>query len=81
MDNDIREKLDNRFSEFREKTTEQLEQLREEVTNSFNDCEKIFNDPKSISEQKTDAWNEMKYETDKLEYIENLLKERKGLSR
>ena len=75
------EQYENRFGYYREKTTEELEETIIELENDRRAWESIFEDKKSISEQKTDAWNEMKYIDDQLLYLDVLMKERKGNTR
>ena len=72
------EQIENRFGYLRETTAEELQ--KEKLIKDLDSLNKMFND-KSITQGQADIWNDIKYTNDKLEYVENLIKERIGHSR
>ncbi len=74
------EQIENRFGYLRETTAEELQKEKEKLIKDLDSLNKMFND-KSITQGQADIWNDIKYTNDKLEYVENLIKERIGHSR
>ncbi len=74
------EQIENRFGYLRETTAEELQKEKEKLIKDLDSLNKMFND-KSIKGGQADIWNDIKYTNDKLEYVENLIKERIGHSR
>ena len=71
--------LENRFGYFREKTTEELKLKAEELEKELDTLWKSYN---SLgSEQQSDIWNDIKYDNEQLDFINNILIERLGRSR
>ena len=76
MDNDAKEKMENRFSYLDEKSTEELINLSDELEKELETLWKNYN---SLgSEQQNDIWNDIKHDNEQKEYIDNLLLERSG---
>ncbi len=76
MDNDAKEKIENRFSYLKEKSTEELINLSDELE---KDLEVLWKNYNSLgSEQQNDIWNDIKYDNEQKGYIDNLLVERSG---
>ena len=74
MDNDAKEKMENRFSYLKEKSTEELINLSDELE---KDLEALWKNYNSLgSEQQNDIWNDIKYDNEQKGYIDNLLVER-----
>ncbi len=74
MDNDAKEKIENRFSYLKEKSTEELINLSDELE---KDLEVLWKNYNSLgSEQQKDIWNDIKYDNEQKGYIDNLLVER-----
>lgn len=74
------EQIENRFGYLRETTAEELQKEKEKLIKDLDSLNKMFND-KSITQGQADIWNDIKYTNDKLEYVENIIKERIGHSR
>jgi hypothetical protein len=53
-------------------TIEELQNASEMLETERQEWNDIFEDPKSISEQKLDAWNEIKYYDDQIRYVDYL---------
>lgn len=70
--------FENRFGDYSNKSLEELENIKDEVESDRQDWMNIFENEKSISEQKNDAWNEIKRLDDHLLYLDMIIKERKG---
>ncbi len=64
--------MDKRFDYLDDKTVEELEKIKSETEQSLEFSMKIVND-KSNKENVSEAYNDIKYEREKLEYIEELL--------
>jgi len=67
------EQLESRFkSKYGNMTIEELQNASEMLETERQEWNDIFEDPKSISEQKLDAWNEIKYYDDQIRYVDYL---------
>lgn len=74
------EQIENRFGYLRETTTEELQKEKEKLNKDLESLNKMIND-QGLSQGHADIWNDIKYTNDKLDYVENLIKERIGHSR
>ncbi len=74
MDNDAKEKMENRFSYLNEESTEDLMNLSDELEKELETLWKNYNNLES--EQQNDIWNDIKHNNAKKEYIDNILVER-----
>ena len=69
--------IEKRFSYMNEMTIEELEELKSETTNEIENMLSILDDKNSSPEQKSEFTNtDLKYEKDKLEYIEYLIQKK-----
>lgn len=74
MDNGAKEKMENRFSYLKEYTTEQLEEISNDLEEDLDALWKNYN---SLgSEAQNDIWNDIKHDEEKQEYINKILEER-----
>lgn len=76
MDNEAKEKLENRFSYLNENTTEELENMSDELDKELEILRKNYNSMNS--EQQNDIWNDIKHDEEKQEYINRILEEGKN---
>lgn len=74
MDNDAKEKMENRFSYLDEKSTEELMNLSDELEKELETLWKNYNNLES--EQQNDIWNDIKHNNAKKEFIDSILVER-----
>ncbi|MEE3342614.1 MAG: hypothetical protein VZS44_00815 [Bacilli bacterium] len=71
------EAMENRFGYYREKTDEELENEREVIINDMEYLESILSNKDASSEQKSEIKNsDLKFEREKLKFINNILEER-----
>lgn len=71
--------IENRFGHFREKTTEELKMIVQELE---KDLDALWKNYSSLdAEKQNDIWNDIKYDNEQLDYINVLLSERLGKSR
>lgn len=71
------EAMENRFGYYREKTDEELENEREVIINDMEYLESILSNKDASSEQKSEIINsDLKFEREKLKFINNILEER-----
>ena len=90
MDNNLLEEerkrneiaMENRFGYFRELDDDQLEQALENLKKELGDWEEIYTSDNAISEAKSDAWTEIKFNEEKISFVKKVLAERnKGKTR
>jgi hypothetical protein len=74
MDTEAKEKMENKFHDLKDKTTEELKLIDEELDMDLEILWKNYN--KANSEQQNDIWNDIKYDNEQKGYIDNLLVER-----
>lgn len=74
MDNDAKEKMENRFSYLNEESTEDLMNLSDELEKELETLWKNYNNLES--EQQNDIWNDIKHNNAKKEFIDSILVER-----
>ena len=79
MDKEAKEKMENKFHDLRDKTTEELKLIDEELDMDLEILWKNYN--KANSEQQNDIWNDIKYDNEQKEFIEKILEERKSKKR
>ena len=79
MDTEAKEKMENKFCDLRNKTTEELKLIDEELDMDLEILWKNYN--KANSEQQNDIWNDIKYDNEQKEFIDKLLEERKSKKR
>ena len=79
MDTVSKEKMENKFCDLRNKTTEELKLIDEELDMDLEILWKNYN--KANSEQQNDIWNDIKYDNEQKEFIEKLLEERRTKKR
>ena len=63
-----------RFERYNELSIEELKAKREEIIKSINDMIEDINDKKTNGNLKSELNEDIKYEREKLQYIENLIK-------
>lgn len=74
----VNQGIENRFGYLREKTNEELETMEENVSNEIQYLLHILDSKDASTDQKSEIRNsDLKIERDKLDYIEQLLDERK----
>ncbi len=71
--------IENRFGYFRDKTTEELEMIAQELEKDLDVLWKNYNS--LDAEKQNDIWNDIKYDNEQLDFISDLLSERLGKSR
>lgn len=74
MDEEAKRRMENKFVEYNENTTDELLVILDEL-----EKESIFLDnemEKASSQEKADIWNDIKYNNEKKAYINKLLQER-----
>ncbi len=79
MDTEAKEKMENKFHDLKDKTTEELKLIDEELDMDLEILWKNYN--KANSEQQNDIWNDIKYDNEQKEFIEKILEERKSKKR
>ena len=62
-----------RFERYNELSIEELKAKREEIIKSINDMIEDINDKKTNGNLKSELNEDIKYEREKLQYIENLI--------
>lgn len=76
MDNEQKKYEENRFGFYREKSTEELEEKLAEFTTELEEDSKIF-ETTSNGNKKSEAHEDIKFNIDRINYLEKLLEERK----
>ena len=79
MDIVSKEKMENKFHDLRDKTTEELKLIDKELDMDLKILWENYN--KANSEQQNDIWNDIKYDNEQKEFIEKILEERKSKKR
>ena len=69
-----------KFAEFNDMSKKELDEIREDLIEELNYCEKILNDKESSSSKISETYGDIKYAREKLEYIDYLLSNRKSKS-
>ena len=73
----VEEGIENRFGYYRDKTTEELEEEKEIILKNIEHWISILNDKKASSYQKSEIRNsDLKFEREKLDFVDKVLKER-----
>lgn len=71
--------IENRFSHFKKRTTEELKMIVQELEKDLDVLWKNYNS--LDAEKQNDIWNDIKYDNEQLDYINDLLGERLGKNR
>ena len=72
------EYTENRFGYLREKSVEELQVFKEQLISEINYLSFVINDKNAPSNLKSEIKNsDLKFEEERLEYVEYLLKEKK----
>lgn len=74
MDNDAKRKMESKFYEYDGKTTDELLAILNELEKESDILEESFK--KATSQAKTDIWNDIKYNNEKIDYVNKLLRDR-----
>ena len=73
----VEQAMENRFGYYRNKTDEELEKEKELIIKSMNDYMVVLDDKEASSYQKSEIRNsDLKFEREKLEFVEKVLNER-----
>lgn len=67
--------MENKFGYLKEESLESLNNELIDLQMDLEEIEKVFESKDDKSEAKTDAWSDIKYLHEKIEYIENLIDE------
>lgn len=76
MDEDAKYKMENKFSYFKNLSTEELEQLKQELEEDLKALWKNYESART--EQQSDIWSDIKYDNEQLTYINQIEFERTG---
>ena len=72
----MNEYTENRFGYLRELSTDEKLRLKDELTEEIERLSSFVNDKNTPSEQKTDFFNDISYDREKLNYLNAIMEEK-----
>ena len=72
----MNEYTENRFGYLRELSTDEKLRLKDELTEEIERLSSFVNDKNTPSEQKTDFFNDISYDREKLNYLNEIMEEK-----